>query len=108
MNALSPIGGLLVGTLLLVAIPYLRRAFTTVSETGDFKSWPRFDWRYLAMFVLPVIEYSVAFLTVPGLWEAALTWELIPAIALGWAGTGIGKELIQTGTAVYKIVDQRI
>lgn len=91
-----------------MVIPYLRAAFATVAESGNFNAWPRFDWRYLALFVLPLIEYAVAFLTIPGLWEATLTWEFIPAVALGWAGTGIGKELLQTGAAVYSIVDQRI
>lgn len=108
VDVLVPVGGLLLGTVLLVVVPYLRRAFTTVAETGDLKSWPKPDWRYLALFMLPVIEYGVVFLTVPGLWEAALTWEFIPAVALGWAGTGIGKELLQTGNAVYRIIEQRV
>jgi len=99
--------GLVVGVILRVIVPYLREGLQEVAETGNFVHWPGFDYRYLAMVLLPLLEYGVAFLTVEGLWQTALSWSFIPAVAMGWAGTDIGKEAVQVVAAGYRVVTGR-
>ena len=96
---------ILVGVLLRILVPYAREGLETVVRLGTFASWPRFDYRYLAMVLLPVLEYGVAFLTIENLWQLSLGWGMIYAIALGWSGIDIGKEVIQAGTALVKIAN---
>jgi hypothetical protein len=97
-----PIAGLLLGTALRVLVPYVRAGFELVTETGSFADWPTFDWRYLALFAMPVIEFGVAFLTLNGLWNAAQAWEFIPAVSMAYAGADIGREVVGTVAAVYR------
>lgn len=92
--------GLLLGAALRVIVPYVRSGLQDVAESGNFSGWPRFDFRYLAMFLLPILEYGVAFITIEGLWQGALSWGLIYAVNLGWSGTDIGKEIFQIGQAI--------
>ena len=98
-----PLYGLVLGVILRVLLPYAREGLQRVSESGTFKSWPVFDWRYLAMVLIPIAEYGLAFLTVQGLWNAMFEWEFVTATALSYAGTDIGKEVIQGAAAVYGI-----
>jgi len=100
-NQVVPVGGLLLGIVLRVLLPYTREGLQTVSKSGTFRAWPTFDWRYLAMVLLPITEYSVALLTVQGLWATMFTWGFVPAVALSYAGTDIGKEITQAAAAVY-------
>ena len=97
------IGGLLLGVALKVLVPYLRAGLEDVAETGSFKMWPVFDWRYLAMFLLPVLEFGVAFLITPGLWAIVASWSFITACAFGYSGSDLGKEAIKAGAAVLKL-----
>jgi len=102
-----PLVALLVGVLLNIFVPYLRKGLEEVALTGSFKNWPKFDWRYLAMFLIPVLEYGVAFLTIDGLWQQMLTWAWIYAVSLAYAGTDIGKEVTKLGMAVYTIAGKK-
>ena len=99
--------GILFGAVLRVIVPYVRSGLQIVAKTGSFAEWPIFDWRYLALVLLPVLEYGVAFLTIEGLWSAALTWGMIYAVQLGWSGSDIGKEIVQIGAAVSDITRKR-
>jgi hypothetical protein len=103
MSWIPPVG-LLIGIVLRVLIPYARESLQAVAKTGTWKSWYPFDWRYLAMVLIPVMEYGVAFLTVQGLWETMFTWEFVPAVALSYTGTDLGKELVQGAAAIYSMV----
>ena len=78
--------------------------FAPVSNgsTGELEM-KQFDWRYLAQFLLPVLQFGVAFLTIDGMWDAAMAWQLVPAIALAYTGTDIGKEIVKGGMAIVKI-----
>jgi len=98
--------GLLIGTLLKVFVPYARAVLEHIAETGIFEIYPKFDWRYLAMVILPIMEFGVAFLTVQGLWEAAMGWPLIMSISLAYSGTDIGKEFAKGASALYKMTRQ--
>lgn len=102
-----PIVGLCIGSLLRVFVPYFRSGLEQVAEEGNFDHWPGFDWRYLALVLLPLLEYGVVFLTVDGLWSTALTWGTIYAIQLGWSGSDIGKEVIQVGAALVNVTRSR-
>lgn len=95
--------GLLVGTLLKVFVPYVRAVLENIAKTGKFVISPAFDWRYLAMILLPLMEFGVAFLTVQGLWEAAQGWPLIMSISLAYSGTDLGKEFAKGASALYNI-----
>jgi len=97
---------IVIGVLLRVLIPYAREGLEVVAESGTFALWPRFDFRYLAMALIPVLEYGVAFLTIENLWQISLGWGMIYAIALGWSGTDIGKEVIQVGAALTRIANR--
>lgn len=96
--------GLFIGAMLRVVVPYVRSGLQEVAQLGNFSHWPEFDWRYLAMVLLPVLEYGIAFVTIEGLWNTAITWGMIYAIQLGWSGSDIGKEIVQIGTAINQIV----
>ena len=95
--------GLFIGTLVMVLLPYFRTALEAVAESGDIKSWIKPDWRYLALFLLPVLEFGVGFLTVEGLWQQAQTWKFVNGALLGYSGTHLGKELVTGGSAIYTI-----
>jgi len=95
--------GLIVGAVLKVVVPYLRAGLERVAETGTLASWPPFDWRYVAMFLAPILEFSVAFLTVPGLWVASLSWGFIISTAMAYAGTDIAKEVVKGAAAIYRV-----
>lgn len=96
---------ILIGVLLRVLVPYVREGLGAVASSGTFSAWPRFDFRYLAMVLLPILEYGVAFLTIENLWQLSLGWGMIYAIALGWSGVDIGKEVIQAGAALIRIAN---
>ena len=95
--------GILIGALLRVLVPYVRSGLQEVANSGNFTQWPVFDYRYLALVLLPILEYGIAFVTIEGLWTSALSWGMIYAIQLGWSGSDIGKEIVQIGSAVSKI-----
>jgi hypothetical protein len=98
--------GLLVGTLLKVFVPYVRTVLEYIASTGRLEIRPKFDWRYLAMVLLPIMEFGVAFLTIPNLWETAMGWEFIVAVGLAYSGTDIGKEISKSASAIYRIVQK--
>jgi len=102
-----PFAALVLATAARVLVPYLRAGLEQVAETGSFADWPVFDWRYLALFLLPLIEFGIAFLTVDGLWAAALSWGFVPAFAMAWAGTDIGREMAGVVSAGYKLARSR-
>jgi len=97
------IAALLLGAALRVGIPYLRTGLELVAESGSFASWPVFDARYLAMFLLPVLGFTVAFLTVDGLWHAAQEWRFVPTLAMSYAGTDIGRDVVGVAVAGVKL-----
>ena len=99
-----PFVGLAVGVALRVLVPYVRSGLESVAESGAFTSWPIFDWRYLALFLLPLIEFGVAFLTVDGLWQAAFSWGFVPAVAMAYSGADIGRDVVGAVSAAYRIV----
>lgn len=107
LNDFIPLYGLLLGIVLRVVLPYLREGLQTVAQSGTFKAWPVFDWRYLAMVLIPITEYGLAFLTVQGLWQTMFTWGFIPAVAMAYAGTDLGKEIVQGISAAYRIANGR-
>lgn len=98
----APLVGLFIGTILKVFVPYIRNTLERMADTGELKVMP-FDWRYLAQFLLPVLQFGVAFLTIDGMWETAMGWELIPTIAMAYTGTDIGKEIVKGGMAIVRI-----
>ena len=103
-----PLGGLVLGVILRVVVPYLRSGLQAVAEAKTWRVWPAWSWGYGAMVLLPLVEYGVAFLTVPGLWVAMFAWQFIPAVGLGYTSTDLSKELIQGGAAVYRVVEQQV
>ena len=103
--AFSP--GLLLGTAMMVLIPYVTAALQLVAETGSFEDFPPFDWRYLALFLIPLVGFGVSFLTIEGLWEAAHEWGFIHSVAIGYAGVHLTKEVVVGGAAIYRYTAQR-
>jgi hypothetical protein len=105
MDNVWPFLGIFVfGPALQVIAPYLRMAFEKIAETGKIKPWPLpLDWRYLAMFLLPPLEYGVAFAITPGLPAVVAKWGIIEAIAFAYAGSHLGKEVVMAGAAVVKM-----
>lgn len=97
------IPGLLIGTALMVFVPYVKTGLQAVAETGNWASFTPFDARYLALFLLPVIGLTVFFLTVPGLWEQAHTWGLVEAISLAYLGVDLSKQVGKAAVAVSTI-----
>lgn len=102
-----PLIGLVVGAALRVGVPYVRAGLEDVAKTGNFKSWPVFDWRYLALFLLPILEFGMAFLTIDGLWEAQFSWGFVSAVAMAWAGTDIGRDVVGIVSSTYQAVGKR-
>ena len=102
-----PFLALVVGAALRVLIPYLRAGLEQVAESGNFSAWPAFDYRYLALFLLPLLEFGVAFLTVAGLWDAAFSWAFVPTVALAYTGADIGRDVVGAAAAVYKLARPR-
>lgn len=86
------IPGLVIGTALMVFVPYLKTALQAVAESGEWAAFTRFDARYLAFFLLPLIMSAVGFLVVPGLWEAAHSWGLVEACGIAYAGVDLAKD----------------
>ena len=98
-----PLAALVLGAAMRVLIPYVRAGLEEVAKTGNFSHWPVFDWRYAALFLLPVLEFGIAFLTVDGLWSAAQAWGFVPAVAMAYAGADIGRDVAGAVSAVYKV-----
>jgi len=98
--------GLLIGTVLQVIAPWVRHSLEAVAKSGKWEDRLPFDWRYLALFLLPVFEFGVAFVTVEGLWAQAQTWTLVGGSLLAYSGTHLGKELVQGASAVYQITEK--
>ena len=99
-----PLLGLVIGVILSVLVPYGRKVLEHIAKTGKLEIIPKFDWRYLAMFLGPVAEYAIAFLTVDGLWQAVMDWRLIPAIAIAYAGADLAKQGAKGLAAFYKAI----
>lgn len=101
------LAGLFTGVTLRVVVPYIRAVLEKIAETGKIKPWPLpFNWRYLALFLLPVLEYGVAFLITEGLWETVLSWSFVVATMTAYAGTALGKEVIQIVAAARESLRQ--
>ena len=98
-----PFVGLFVGTLLRVFVPYVREGLQAVAQSGTWRAWPVFDWRYLALFLIPLLEFGVAFVTIEGLFRTALAWGFVQAVMLAYSGADFGKELVQTVTALGRL-----
>ena len=105
MENVWPFLGLFVfGPALQVAVPYFRKVLETVAQTGQIKPWPLpLDWRYLALFLLPPLEYGVAFAITPGLPGVVVGWSLVEAMAFAYTGSHLGKEIAMGGAAVVKM-----
>ena len=97
-----PLIGLLLGTVLKILVPYARKGLEAVAESGNFGAWPVFDYRYLAMVLLPIMEFGMAFLITEGLWQSALDWPFIYATMLGYSSTDISKEIVLGVVAVAR------
>jgi len=95
---------LALGTALRVVVPYLRSYLESAAadpEGGLFAGLV-FDWRYLYMFLAPILEFGVAFLTIDGLWQAAWGWQFIPTVMLAYSGTDLARETIRIVRAAAK------
>lgn len=103
VSAAPFLGLFVIGPAMLVIVPYLRHALEKVAESGDIKDWPLPNWSYMALFFLPVLEFGVAFAITEGLIEVVAGWTLIQAIAFAYAGSHLGKEVINGGAALLKI-----
>jgi len=101
------IPGLLLGTAMMVLVPYITAGLQTVAETGSFEDFPPFDWRYLALFLIPLVGFGISFLTIEGLWEAAHEWGFIHSVAIGYAGVHLTKEVVVGGAAIYRYTAQQ-
>jgi hypothetical protein len=99
------IPGLLLGTALMVLIPYLKEGLQSVADTGAWSAFLPFDWRYLALFLLPAIGFSVAFLTIEGLWETAHQWGFVQTVSMGYTGVNLVKEVGKASIALYQIAN---
>jgi len=96
---------LALGTALRVVVPYLRSYLESAAadpeKVGLFVGLD-FDWRYLYMFLAPILEFGVAFLTIDGLWQAAWGWQFIPTVMLAYSGTDLARETIRIVRAAAK------
>jgi len=101
------IPGLFIGTALMVLVPYLKESLQGVAETGDWRNFLIFDWRYLALFLLPILGFGVGFLTVEGLWEAAHQWGFVQSVGMAYTGVDLVKEVGKASVAAYAILTQR-
>ena len=102
------IPGLLIGTALMVLVPYVKEGLQKVGETGSWKDFTPFDWRYLALFLLPIVSATVGFLTVEGLWEAAHQWGFVQSVSMGYAGVDLAKNVGKVAVALYNIRAKRL
>ena len=102
-----PFAALVIGAALRVLIPYVRTGLEQVAESGSFDNWPVFDWRYLALFILPVVGFGVAFLTVDGLWAVAQSWRFVPTLAMAYVGADISRDVLGTASAIYRTVSKQ-
>ena len=99
--------GILVGSLLRTFLPYFTTGLEIVAKENTWKAWPQFQWKYLTMFILSLIGYGVTFLTLPGTFDALLSWEFIASVALAYSGGDVGRQLIKGGAAVVSMVNGR-
>lgn len=105
---LHPIFALVFGTLLAVVVPYVRVLLQRVAETGSVRDLGMpFDWRYLAMFLTPLLELGVLLLTTQGLWGVATAWTWTYAAMLGYSGSDLAKELTKATRAVGRVIARR-
>lgn len=102
------LGLFLIGPALQVLVPYIRKGLELVAETGSLSSWPMPNWAYLAMFLFPILEYGVAFLTIEGLPTVVAGWTLVQAILFAYSGTHFGKEIVLGGAALVKLANGAI
>ena len=102
---LHPLFALLFGTLLAVMVPYARAVLQRVAEKGSWRELGMpFDWRYLALFLLPLLEGVVAIFTTQGLWGVLSSWTWAYAAMLGYTGGDIAKEITKAGAALQRVI----
>lgn len=94
------VGLFLIGPAMQVVVPYLRKGLEMVA---DGKAFPLPNWGYLALFLMPVLEYGVAFAITEGLPQVVNGWTMVYAIAFAYAGSHFGKEAVMAAAAVVKI-----
>ena len=83
--------------------PYIKVALETVAEANDWSAWPRFEWKYLTLFIIGIIELGIGLLLYDGMIAAVGNWSLFAGFAVGYAGTEMGKIAIDIGIATAKI-----
>ncbi len=101
------VGLFIIGPGLRVIVPYVRHGLEMVAETGQIADFPRPDWRYLALFLLPALEYGVAFAITEGLVEIVSAWTMTGAILAGYSGASLGNEVVQAAVAMRKLAGRR-
>lgn len=105
-ETISPFVGLLVGAVLRYFVPWIVEGLKRVGEREDWLAFPCLSPKYLSSVVIAVVGFVIAFLTVPGLFEAFCSWGFIPAIALSYSGQALGRDLIKGIGGVKSIVSR--
>jgi len=77
-----------------------------VGKARSWKAWPKFDPSYLAALGLAVIVFALAFLTMPGLFEAFRSWPFVAATALAYSGDDLGGRILKA-TGVRAALQRR-
>jgi len=95
--------GALVGAVMRTILPWLISWFEQMAADGQYVR-PVFNVKYLASLALAIIGFGVAFLTLPGLFEAFRTWEFIPAVGLAYSGQDIGRTVLKGANAAVSWV----
>jgi hypothetical protein len=73
-----------------------------VKEAKSWTAWPRFDASYLAALGLAAIVFSLAFLTIPGLFEAFRSWPFVASVGLAYSGQDLGRSVLKTAAALRR------
>jgi hypothetical protein len=86
---------ILLGVVLRTQLPYLREAFSRISKTGSWLSWPAYKPPYAAAFAIALLGYGVSLVTVTGAWAYLMRMSFVEATALSYAGGALALDAIQ-------------
>ena len=90
-----PLLWILAGAVLRFVLPWIIVGLQTVGKEGTWKAWPKFQPIYVTSFLLALLAYGVALLTIPGAWAWLQGQESIPLIGFAYTGSDITRQLIK-------------
>ena len=102
LENLTPIVGLIVGSILAWAVPYVRAGLEEVQKTDSWAAWPPFKPGYVSMTIYPLVIIGVGMLTEEELLAKILALSFVPAVLYTYGGSRIGHEVVKLAVSFRK------